>query len=388
MTPHTPPIPIMSEAKDIRTVHFSCACRQVTGSFKAHDRALPLPLTLCHCTTCRHQSGLLCNSYATLPQGAEFQVNGPLEFYKASKTVFRFFCSNCGANVYVEDTDTEDRDLCTGVLEEAEGVVRLKHHIFVADSKDGGLSDWVPDVDAWEGFSKGGRKLDAEWKEGFQARGERAEELQAYCHCKGVRFKITRPDESSADLSAPRGDIVGPSATEQDSSRDDAIWWLRENGTKYLGGTCACNECRLASGFDIQAWAFVPKANIRQPGGKSLDFGAGTLKRYDSSEGVYREFCGKCGATVFWHSDSRPDLIDVSAGLLDAEEGARAESWLGWKTERVSFEEEAQNKDLIARLSAGLKHWGEEKASSSAAEKHDFGDEKTESDSKKKPKDR
>lgn len=321
----------------------------------------------------------------TLPKGAEFEVSGPLELYKASENVFRFFCGNCGANVYIEDSNFEARDICTGVLEKAEGVVRFERHIFVVDTKDGGLSDWIPGFDAWEGFSKVTKKLDGDWKAGPKAGPERAQELHAYCRCKGVEFKITRPDASSATGTAPRGDIVGPPTTGQDNPKEDAAWWLRDNGTKYLGGTCACNECRLASGYDIQAWAFVPKANIFQRDGTPLDFGAGTLKRYGSSDGVHREFCGRCGATVFWHSDSRPGLIDVSAGVLDAEEGARAESWLGWQTERVSFGEEAQNRDLISRLGAGLKRWGEARVVSSA-EKQDLGDERTESDSKKKPK--
>ena len=254
-------------------------------------------------------------------------------------------------------------------------MVRLERMIFLGDAGDGGLGVWMDGVEGWEGFSKESRMVGkGDWEEGRKG-GER--ELKAHCLCKGVRFKITRPDEASARLTAPRGDIVGPP-----TAGDDEAWWLRENGTKYLGGTCACNECRLASGFDIQTWAFVPKANIKQLDGKPLDFSAGTLKRYDSSKGVYREFCGRCGATVFWHSDSRPDLIDVSVGLLDAEEGARADSWLDWETERVSFQEEAQNKDLISKLATGLKRWGESKGPSSA-EKHDLRDEQTESDSKK-----
>ena len=65
------------------------------------------------------------------------------------------------------------------------------------------------------------------------------------------------------------------------------------------------------------------------------------LRSYESSPGVMREFCPTCGATVFWHDKHRPELIDVSVGLLDAPEGARAEEWLEWWLARVSFEEDA-----------------------------------------------
>ena len=68
-----------------------------------------------------------------------------------------------------------------------------------------------------------------------------------------------------------------------------------------------------------------------------------------------------CGAMVFWHcKDNRPDLIDVSVGLLDPKEGARVESWLDWWTGRVSFSEFAVSKSLVASLEEGLKQWGEE----------------------------
>lgn len=87
----------------------------------------------------------------------------------------------------------------------------------------------------------------------------------------------------------------------------------------------------------------------------------GTLKRYESAKGIRREFCGTCGATCFWHSDERPGLIDVSVGLLEADTGARAEEWLAWCTERVSFAEHAQNKSLISNLGKGLKAWGKER---------------------------
>ena len=161
------------------------------------------------------------------------------------------------------------------------------------------------------------------------------------------------------------------------SNPSDAKWWLRPND-RYLAGTCACKSCRLTSGFPIQTWTFVPRANIfftvpSEKGGSEtlpLDFeelrkrGA-VLEGYDSSDGVTREFCPGCGATVFWHDKWRPELMDVSVGLLDDESGARAEPWLDWWTGRVSFVEDARNgregrfadaeADLVSRLESGLK---------------------------------
>ncbi|KAI4268851.1 MAG: hypothetical protein LQ337_007602, partial [Flavoplaca oasis] len=145
----------------------------------------------------------------------------------------------------------------------------------------------------------------------------------------------------------------------KNESSENEQWWLRASNTKYLAGLCACNSCRLATGFDLQAWAFVPKTHIRQVDGKEVDFKMGTLKTYSHTPGSYRDFCGKCGATVFWRSEGRKgDVIDISAGLLDAAEGARAEEWLEWRT-KVSFEECAANKGLVAKVAEGLKNWGD-----------------------------
>lgn len=272
----------------------------------------------------------------------------------------------------MEDKEAK-KEICTGVLEiagEGKDVVRLDQHIYVKDTVDGGLRDWLPDTTAWEEYQDVSGKLDKGWKDesvlNASASSGKAqkEELQAYCRCKGVSFKITRPDAGDAGISAPRGDIVSPTTTttsKKEDNKTDSAWWLRENGTKYLAGTCACRSCRLASGYDMQTWAFIPKANMLQLDGSPLDFASGTLKRYDSSEGVHREFCGTCGATVFYRADRRPDLIDVSVGLLDAEEGTRAEEWLGWETRRVSYGEDAQDKELIEKLTDGLKRWGEGK---------------------------
>ncbi|KXJ89404.1 hypothetical protein Micbo1qcDRAFT_212811 [Microdochium bolleyi] len=220
---------------------------------------------------------------------------------------------------------------------------------------------------------------------------------------------------------------------------------------RYLAGTCTCRSCRLGCGFEIQTWAFVPRSNIfvvaRQsgcgnhdrrvlfpldfsspPDGEDTQHGHGgqekngnsnenaqpavnpttaILKTYNSQEGVFREFCPTCGATVFWHNEERPGVIDVSAGLaglcLPSEEfsvgdkddsstargaadrqtlrpaghsgsasaAARAVGWLDWWTERVSFFEHAAagrtgtgaalGTKIAAELQEGLRAWGRER---------------------------
>jgi len=109
----------------------------------------------------------------------------------------------------------------------------------------------------------------------------------------------------------------------------------------------------------------VPKHNIKQVDGSPLDFHMGILRRYVSSKGTYKEFCGVCGAFVYWHSDAdegKPeDLIDISVGLFEAETGALAEEWLDWHVKEMIFLQLAQNKPLLENLAAGVKEWGVEK---------------------------
>ena len=85
-----------------------------------------------------------------------------------------------------------------------------------------------------------------------------------------------------------------------------------------------------------------------------MDFEGGTLTHYESSPGVLREFCRVCGGTAFWHCTDRPELIDVSVGLLRATEGSRAESWLQWHKQRVSFKEDAFEPDFVGQFESQL----------------------------------
>ena len=320
---------------------------------------LPLPFDFCHCNMCRHQSGELAASFWTPPDDSRgLTIEGEQTKYVSSDIITRTFCSNCGAFISFEDKDQSLPDLSTGLLQGGDGIVRLQKHIFVADTIDGGLATWLADIPAYKEYSSS-EKLDPAAFGTTPSAHSEASELNAHCLCRGVQFKITRPDAASKDLSSPHSDLFSTRTKGTKPKMDDVDkWWLCANGRKYLAGTCACNSCRLVSGFDIQSWAFIPKANIFQMNGEPLNFNIGTLKQYQSSQGTYREFCSKCGATMFWHDETRPQLIDVSIGILSADEGSRAESWLEWKTDRISFEEEGHNKALVRRLSEGLHKWG------------------------------
>ena len=352
------------------TVEITCLCGEIKDTLElASD--VPVKGSTCSCNSCRYCTGVLYLSVLPLKDRPTF-VN-ELREYRSSDKVSRYFCGTCGSHVLLLVTKNSSWDLATGVVERVVGLdgssMQLEHytsHEFVGDTVDGGLIVCFaatqdeqspifmqgPD-EAPVKFVSGQRPspfnpqlgttaLSADHSEKPPGIGSASsEKLRGSCHCGGVHFSITRPTERSSELSAPWPNLIVPSSSGHAENPKDVKWWLRVGGTKYLAGTCACRSCRLESGTPIQTWAFVPKANIEQLDGSALDFDMGTLKQYNSSPGCYREFCSTCGATVFWHCEERPELIDLSVGILRAPEGSRAEEWLEWWTDRVSFKEEA-----------------------------------------------
>ena len=355
-------------------VDITCLCGRSKGSVEIAAQSLPVETLLCHCKICRYTSGVLCVTYLILESPP--RLNIPLTNYQSSAKMIRQFCRACGSHIFAYNSELYEWYLTTGVIEtldpsSAERMMqttKLTQHEFVSETLDGGLALCLA--------SFHGRKLR------FFAQGPDEEpsptdanlsltaidfggdpsdhpasskdQLHASCHCGNVQFIVSRPNEQSTKLSSPWPDLLVPYHSGSSRNDKDEKWWLKSDGTKYLAGTCACRSCRLASGFSIQTWAFIPKTNLTSPGGQSLSFEMGGLQQYESTPGIYREFCGRCGATVFWHCDERPDLIDVSVGLLRAEEGSRAETWLHWWRERVSFKEDAIDRELINALERGL----------------------------------
>ncbi len=76
---------------------------------------------------------------------------------------------------------------------------------------------------------------------------------------------------------------------------------------------CHCVQCQRASGAAMVTWAMWPRAGVRIVSGEIADF--------ESSPGVKRSFCARCGSTLFWRREGGArgeEEIDVAAGTLDA----------------------------------------------------------------------
>ncbi|KAF5379105.1 hypothetical protein D9615_005955 [Tricholomella constricta] len=375
-----------------------CHCGLNSFNIPFATASLPITNDLCHCTSCQHSTGQLMVNHvaflgAPLSGSAATDSNEPADLstltpYKTSASATRWFCSRCSAHILWEYNNTTHPSWCVavGTLERTEGIVKTGYHIWVADTLDGGIADHLRVVDGLElpRYIAGVKECEvvpAKWRsadilEDSRAHSQELDRILAYCHCRAISFWITRPSAASAQPSSPYPDLMHPYiSTPKDkvANPNDEKWWLRPgvvNSTHYLAGHCACTSCRLTSGFEIQSWAFIPKANLLfpRPGAAPAttelielnlqddDLRPAGLRRYRSSAGRNREFCGTCGATVFWWGEERPELVDVAVGLVDEKVGgSRAEGWFEWWRGRVSFEEDAVNKGLVQGLVEGLR---------------------------------
>ena len=360
------------------TVLVSCLCGDNTEEIELPS-TLPVHSTSCCCGICRYSTGVLYIStlpVTKMPTGLASRLSA----YHSSTEVSRYFCSRCGSHMLVKNNQSEKWFINSGIVESLSpayvgglntGLEELIQHEFVADTGDGGLAVCLsehgghrvscfaagPDQSPMTAAEVGRLRRSTEMRLSTEQDSTMIEEgsnLSATCQCGGVSFYITRPNDESVLLSAPWPDLLVPYHSSSAANVHDIKWWLRANRTKYLAGTCACRSCRLAAGYPIQAWAFVPRANIMLADGSPLHFKEEAMGQYQSSPGIFRHFCRNCGATAFWRCIARPELIDVSIGLLRASEGSRASSWLEWYTSRVSFSEDAVDKELIRAFEKGL----------------------------------
>lgn len=337
------------------TLTAHCLCKANTFTTQVPRSQLPLPAPICHCWSCRHVTGALYTSDVRWPEPRADVDVSKLKAYSFTPRVNMLFCPTCSTPMFWEMLSEPGKPLgvFTGALKNDEVMlIKFIEQGYVGDTVDGGASVWLqnangdgPQCRRFKSEEEGadpGDALPVDWPQpseliGFKKRTE--DSIPVRCRCKGV------------DLVLHSGDYTG-------IEKEDLPWNVDPETHKLSTVFCGCDSCRLQGGIDLWYWAFfdlkhLSAANEVNPFPKSkhelkafIDEKnpvVGSLAYYASATraGVLRFFCGTCSATVFFAQDERPELLDVSVGLLDAPDGARAEGFLSWSFGEIDFKEDA-----------------------------------------------
>ncbi len=82
--------------------------------------------------------------------------------------------------------------------------------------------------------------------------------------------------------------------------------------TSYLSANCHCTMCRRVHAAPYVTWLVVPVDKFRYLTAKPAQM--------ESSATGTRYFCSACGTHVACVNTGHPEIVDVSAGSLDAPE--------------------------------------------------------------------
>jgi hypothetical protein len=81
---------------------------------------------------------------------------------------------------------------------------------------------------------------------------------------------------------------------------------------------CHCKRCQKASGT-----AFAANVDVRRRYW-TFEAGESLVREFDSTPGVVRAFCSRCGSPVYSRRASSPDAMRLRLGSLDADPGRRS----------------------------------------------------------------
>lgn len=241
----------------------------------------------------------------------------------------------------------------TGTLTNDEVMpIKFLGQSYVGDTIDGGASMWLRhangDNSECERFKleaddgAAGLPLSGHWPPTEELTGFKkkiGDSVAIRCKCKGV------------DLVLQRGNYLG-------IAKEQLPWNVDPDTHKLLTVVCGCDSCRLQGGIDLWYWTFIAMEHLSAAHSNTTfprtkdelkmyidrkDPVVGSLAYYASATkaGVLRFFCRTCSATVFFSGNSHPEFLDVSVGLLDASDGARAEGFLSWSLGQMDFKEDA-----------------------------------------------
>lgn len=96
---------------------------------------------------------------------------------------------------------------------------------------------------------------------------------------------------------------------------------------------CHCLECQRRTGSVFGVGAYFPLARVTSSGPYRTYSRQGT-----SGHALHFHFCERCGSTVFWHLDVRPQHVGVAVGAL-GDPGFRLPVRSVWEETRHSWVE-------------------------------------------------
>ena len=102
-----------------------CSC----GRVRIEARGAPVRVGLCHCLTCRKETGAPFNAFAVWRTG-DVAVSGETRSW-AAQTVRRHFCPECGSAVYATDVDPGEIEIHLGALDDAPSDLAPTYELWV-----------------------------------------------------------------------------------------------------------------------------------------------------------------------------------------------------------------------------------------------------------------
>ena len=102
----------------------------------------------------------------------------------------------------------------------------------------------------------------------------------------------------------------------------------RATAAPHATSLCHCRSCRLSAGAHSVAWVIFRQEDVA--------IVAGRLAIHESSPGIERGFCSRCGTSLTYARASRPGFFDVTTASLD-DPDAYPPSKEIWTSERLAW---------------------------------------------------
>ncbi len=146
-------VPVFQAMSTNREIIARCHCGAFSLTTTLPLSTLPQSHTYCHCESCRRRSGHLVLKPLGLgdyqPTESDLQ---PLASYSTClgvNPVTTYFCRTCGSKVFIKvlsRSKTRSRwAMPLGVVADPKGLVEMKGHSWVGDTKDGGVTEMMND---------------------------------------------------------------------------------------------------------------------------------------------------------------------------------------------------------------------------------------------------